>query len=37
LLQQQVENAQAARAADKAPKEFSDIYPQAAVEIQMLC
>jgi hypothetical protein len=37
LLQQQVDNAQAARAADKAPKEFSDIYPQAAVEIQMLC
>jgi hypothetical protein len=37
LLQQQVENAQAARAADKAPKEFSDVYPQAAVEIQMLC
>jgi hypothetical protein len=37
LLQQQVENAQAARAADKAPKEFSAIYPQAAVEIQMLC
>jgi hypothetical protein len=28
LLQQQVENAQAARAADKAPKEFSDVYPQ---------
>jgi hypothetical protein len=37
LLQQQVENAQAARAADRAPKEFSDVYPQAAVEIQMLC
>jgi hypothetical protein len=37
LLQQQVENAQAAHAADKPPKEFSDIYPQAVVEIQMLC
>jgi hypothetical protein len=37
LLQQQVENAQAARAVDKTPKEFSDVYPQAAVEIQMLC
>jgi hypothetical protein len=37
LLQQQVDNAQAARQADKAPKEFSDVYPQAAVEIQMLC
>jgi hypothetical protein len=37
LLQQQVDNAQAARQADKAPKEFSDVFPQAAVEIQLLC
>jgi hypothetical protein len=25
------------RTADRAPKEFSDVYPQAAVKIQMLC
>jgi hypothetical protein len=37
LLQQQVDNAEAARVADKALKEFSTVYPQAAVDIQMLC
>jgi hypothetical protein len=37
LLQQQVKNAQAVRTADMAPKEFSDVYLQAVVEIQMLC
>jgi hypothetical protein len=37
LLQQQVDDATAARQADRAPKEFSSIYPQAATEIQMLC
>jgi hypothetical protein len=37
LLQQQVDDAVAARQADKTLKEFSSVYPQAAVEIQMLC
>jgi hypothetical protein len=37
LLQQQVDNAEAARQADKALKDFSTVYPQAAIEIQMLC
>jgi hypothetical protein len=37
LLQQQVDNAEAARQADKALKDFSSVYPQAAVELQMLC
>jgi hypothetical protein len=37
LLQQQVDDAAAARQADRAPKEFSSVYPQAAIEIQMLC
>jgi hypothetical protein len=31
------DDAAAARAANRAQKEFSSIYPQAAVEIQMLC
>jgi hypothetical protein len=37
LLQRQVDDATAARQADRAPKDFSSVYPQAAVEIQMLC
>jgi hypothetical protein len=37
LLQQQVDDAMAAHQADKAPKEFLSVYPQAAVEIQLLC
>jgi hypothetical protein len=37
LLQRQVDDAAAARQADQADKEFSQVYPQAAVEIQMLC
>lgn len=37
LLQRQVDDATAARLADRAPKEFSSVYPQAATEIQMLC
>jgi hypothetical protein len=32
-----VDDAAAARQADKAPKDFSSVYPQAAVEIQLLC
>jgi hypothetical protein len=37
LLQRQVDDAAAARQADRAPKDFSQVYPQAAIEIQMLC
>jgi hypothetical protein len=37
LLQQQVDDAAAAQVADCAQEEFLSIYPQAAVEIQMLC
>jgi hypothetical protein len=37
LLQQQVDDANAARQADRAPKTFSAVYPQAAIELQLLC
>jgi hypothetical protein len=37
LLQRQVHEATAARHADRADKEFTQVYPQAAVGIQMLC
>jgi hypothetical protein len=37
LLQQQVDDANAARQADRAPKTFSSVYPQAAIELQLLC
>jgi hypothetical protein len=37
LLQRQVDDASAARHADRADKEFTQVYPQAAVGIQMLC
>jgi hypothetical protein len=37
LLQQQVDNANAAWQADRAPKTFSSVYPQAAIELQLLC
>lgn len=32
-----MDDAAAARQADKTPKDFSSVYPQAAVEIQLLC
>jgi hypothetical protein len=37
LLQLQVDDATATRQADKTPKEFSHMYWQVAVKIQMLC
>jgi hypothetical protein len=37
LLQQQVHDANAAQQADRAPKTFSIVYPQAAIELQLLC
>jgi hypothetical protein len=37
LLQRQVDDAAATHVANQAQKEFSSIYPEASVEIQMLC
>jgi hypothetical protein len=36
-LQQQVDDAMAAQQADRALKMFSSVYPQAAIELQLLC